>query len=297
MSDISLPQLQQTALNNLQQVNQQFGVTQNQLNSGKKVGVPTDNVVSFFRAQGLSTGASTLLNQKSSIDQAIQTVQASLTATNTTSGLLTQLKGVLEGARSATTTADLQSDGQQFQSLSQQLFQVIKDASYQGVNLLTSSNASLSVQISDSTAAAFLQIGGFNLTTTQGGLALGLFTNALNIFGASGNAILSNFAGNSNAAAFSASDFLAIEKNIDTAITHLQSVTSSLGNSVGVLQTRSSFNVTLSSGETSTADSLTLADLNEAAANSQALDLRQQFGIQALALSNTQSQQILSLLK
>jgi flagellin-like hook-associated protein FlgL len=296
MSDYTLPSLQTNTLSNLQDITQQYGVTQNQLNSGKKVNQPTDNTVAYFRAQSLSGGAASLLSQKSNIDQAIQTVQASLTATSSTTTLLTQLKAVVEGAKTAPNATQLQADGQQFLSLSQQVAQLVKDASYQGVNLLTSSNTTLNVQISNSTAAAYVTIAGYNLTTTQGGSTLGLFTNAGNIFGASGAIVLSNFAGLS-AGAFSSANFTALELNIDTAISHIKSIAGNLGNSVSILQTRSSFNATLSGGDTKAADSLTLADLNEAAANSSALNLRQQLSVQALSLGNTQSQQILNLLR
>jgi flagellin-like hook-associated protein FlgL len=48
---------------------------------------------------------------------------------------------------------------------------------------------------------------------------------------------------------------------------------------------------------TSGGDSLTLADLNTEAANSQALDLRQQLGIQSLGVANTINQAVLQLLR
>jgi hypothetical protein len=48
---------------------------------------------------------------------------------------------------------------------------------------------------------------------------------------------------------------------------------------------------------TSGADALTLADLNTEAANSQALTLRQQLGIQSLSVSGQQNSSILTLLR
>jgi flagellin-like hook-associated protein FlgL len=91
--------------------------------------------------------------------------------------------------------------------------------------------------------------------------------------------------------------FNATDTAIDNAINQVQAITSALGTNVNILQARSSFSLNYSNVLTSGGDSLTLADLNTEAANSQALNLRQQLGIQSLSNSTTQNQSILTLLR
>ncbi|HLZ65685.1 MAG TPA: flagellin-like protein, partial [Aliidongia sp.] len=74
-------------------------------------------------------------------------------------------------------------------------------------------------------------------------------------------------------------------------------LTAALGTNVNILQARSSFSANYSATLSGGGDKLTLADLNVEAANSQALTLRQQIGIQSLSVTGTQNSSILSLLR
>src|SRR6202046_3675980 len=141
MSDITLTSTQRSTLLSLTSVTSLFNRTQNRLNTGKKVNTVTDNAQAFFQAQSLSPRSSTILNAKSTIDQSIQSVQAALTATSAVTALLGQLQGVLQSARGATLINRI-SDTQQFKTIGNQLSQLVKDASFQGLNLLTSTAAS-----------------------------------------------------------------------------------------------------------------------------------------------------------
>ena len=70
-----------------------------------------------------------------------------------------------------------------------------------------------------------------------------------------------------------------------------------MGTNVNILQDRSSFAANYSNVLLTGSDKLTLADLNTEAANSTALSLRQQLGIQSLTTSATQNSSVLQLLK
>ena len=91
--------------------------------------------------------------------------------------------------------------------------------------------------------------------------------------------------------------FTAAENRISNAISQLQGISAQLGTNVAILTTRSNFSANYANTLTSGSNALTLADLNEEAANSQALTLRQQLGIQSLSVSGQQNSSILTLLR
>jgi len=317
MSDITLTATQRQTLLSLTSVTSLFNRTQGRLNTGKKVNSVTDNAQAFFQAQSLSSRSSNILSAKSTIDQSIQSVQAALTATSAVSALLGQLQGVLQAARGASLSNRI-SATQQFQTIGNQLSQLVKDASFQGLNILTSTAVSLTTQFSERTAAT-LSITGYNLVATGTANSRTLFTQAA-AFKANGNLIFSAIVGDSTlankAAGFSQLDLTGTQAGVGTvkasiaqaifegainrissAISQLNAVSSALGTNVAILQARSNFSTNYSNTLTSGASALTLADLNTEAANSQALTLRQQLGIQSLSVSGQQNSSILTLLR
>jgi len=326
MSDITLTSTQRETLLSLTSTTSLFNRTQDRLNTGKKVNSVTDNAQAFFQAQSLSERATTISTAKSTIDQSIQSVQAALTATSAVSSLLSQLQGVLQSAESGSLSNRV-SDTQQFKTIGNQLNQLVKDASFQGLNLLTSTNSSLSTQFSDRTAAA-LKIQGFNLNATAAaGGARALFTQA-GVFSSGGHLVFSNIVGNTGltgvvgsalkgVVGFSQLDsslgtqagggsvkasvaeavFSASINRVSNAISQLNAISQELGTNVGILQSRANFSSNYSNALTTGSNDLTLADLNTEAANSQALTLRQQLGIQSLTTSGQQNSSILTLLR
>src|ERR1700722_12015890 len=195
MSDITLTATQRQTLLSLTSVTSLFNRTQNRLNTGKKVNSVTDNAQAFFQAQSLTNRSSTILNAKATIDPSVQSVQAALTATSAVSALLSQLQGVLQSARGASLSNRI-SDTQQFNTIGSQLAQLVKDASFQGLNLLTSTASSLTTQFSDRTAAT-LTIQGFNLVATATTTSRTLFTQAA-AFKTNGTLIFSAIVGDAS---------------------------------------------------------------------------------------------------
>jgi flagellin len=321
MSGITLTSVQTNTLQSLSNASNLFATTQNELNTGKKVNSASDDAVAYFRSKSLYDRSSDITTRKANIDQSIQSVQAALTATSAVDGLLKQLKAVLEGAKGETTSART-SATVQFKNIAQQLGQLIKDASYQGLNLLNGTSASLTTQFSERTAAT-LTVKGFNYVSTGAGNANSLFTGATTVFkvdgsinfgalvvGASGTgagslvgfsqlSLASQTGGSSGgiAASVAAAIFTASDNRLDAAITQNNALTAALGTNVNILQARSNFSAAYATTLSGGGDKLTLADLNLEAANSQALSLRQQIGIQSLSVTGTQNSSILTLLR
>lgn len=302
MSDISLTAAQRSSLLSLQRTQSLSERTQTRLSTGKEVNSVVDDAVNFFRAKSLSDRSSDFNLRKDGIDQGISTLNASLQATEAVDSLLKQLKGVVEAARSQS-TEERQAANRQFVDIGEQIYQLVEDASYQGLNLLNNTNSSLEISFGVRTASE-LEISGKNLVGTTAATASSgnLFTST-GVFSASGAFILSavftsgdgfsDLGENNSAVSFAA----AAISRLDTAISRLRAVGAELGSNVAILQTRLDFTTEYVNELTVGADKLTLADLNEEGANLVALQTRQQLGIQSLAISGQQQQAILALLQ
>ena len=303
--DISLTASARSSLISLQQTADLSARTQSRLTTGKKVNTVLDNAVSFFQSQALSNRATDLSSRKDSIDQGLSSLQATLRGVQGVQNFLTSMKGLIQAAqtqnpaqRAATTTS--------LKEIGKQMNQLIKDTSYAGLNILTTTAAKLSVQFSERTAAV-LNVAGFNLDATVNNAKRGIFTDAA-AFSSGGAFILSNvatfaggvsaIAGNNNSLASAAgSKFQAILQRFDRAITQVQNLAANLGVSVSILQTRAEFTTNYVNDLNTGSDKLTLADLNQEGANLVALNTRQSLGIQSLSVAGQNQQAVLQLLR
>lgn len=308
------PSLQQS-LTNLTQVQGEYQSAQSELQTGLAVSNPIDNAIAYFQAASLTGRAAQILNYNSGIDQGVSSVDVALTATTAVEGLLKQLQGVVEGAAGGSLAARTQAT-QQFKAIGTQLSQLVQDASYQGVNLLSSTATTLAVPLSPQSGSS-VQLAGYNLVATSGGTRT-LFTAAAGAFddlrailfsnivagagvGVQGFSALDTVAGTSTgtgtvAASIAKLIFDETKSRLSSAITQLQSIASSLGNYSQVLRTRSVFQQSYATQLQTGAQKLTLADLNQAAAHSQASSLRIELGLQSAALQGQIRSSILQLL-
>ena len=261
--------------------------TNSRLSSGKKVSSAIDDAVSYFQAKSLSDRASDLTGRKDNIDQAVSTVKSAINGLESVEKVLVQMKGVVLSAKSATNSerADLVS---QFNTLAQQLTNLSNDASYQGLNLINSTTASLKVQFSDKSTAT-MTVDGVNTqfsTLDTGGTATAGSVAASVLAGVEWTAI---------STAVSALD--SVIDAMDSAISGIRSDAKTLGANVALLQTRLDFTKNYVNTLTEGSDKLTLANLNEEGANLVSLQTRQQLGIQALSFAGQQEQGVLSLFR
>ncbi|HTH96182.1 MAG TPA: hypothetical protein VL574_02125 [Stellaceae bacterium] len=310
MSGITLTTSESATILSLQQTNNAFNNVSEQLNTGKKVNSASDNALAFFQSQALYQRANDFQTRKATIDQSIQTVTAAMNATSTIGTLLNQIKGIISSV-SGESVQQRASATAQVQNLGTQILQLVKDTQYQGVNLLESSAITLRTQFSERTASA-LVITGFNLVASTGG-ANTLFTqagifqpvgsNAFNfgmLVSSQVGSVGQNFAGFSQILASTPGGQAAYANAVNfisDAIQQDNALTAQLGTNVSILQARSTFSASYGATLSGGGDKLTLADLNLEAAESQALSLRQNVGIQDLSVENQVAQSILNLLK
>jgi flagellin-like hook-associated protein FlgL len=300
MTDITLTSSARSSLISLQQTADLSARTQGRLTTGKKVNSVLDNAISFFQAQGLSNRASDLTNRKDSIDQGLSSLQSSLRGAQSTVTLLTTLRGIVSNAQTQS-VSQRSSATTSFKEVARQLVQLVRDTSYQGLNLLNSTKSKLSVQFSERTAS-ILNVQGFKFDATTANTR-GVFTGVVAFSGAGSlifsNVIFSKGFSNINGAnnSLAGSRFTTLLQRLDAAITKVQNQTATLGVNVSILQTRLDFTKSYTNDLQQGSDKLTLADLNEEGANLTALNTRQQLGIQSLSVAGQQQQAILQLLR
>lgn len=165
----------------------------------------------------------------------------------------------------------------QFNNILTQITQQAQDSSYNGINLLyrTSTNAqdnTLHLAFNEKNTSS-LDVAGVKFDA-QG---LGL------------NAVTGDFQ--------SDADINAAVENLNKASSTLRTQSSTFGSNLSVVQNRQDFTKSLTTILDTGAANLTNADLNEEAANSQALSTRNSLAVSALSLANQAQQGILQLLR
>ena len=158
-----------------------------------------------------------------------------------------------------------------FNSLLVQIDQQAKDASFNGINLLNGDN--LKINFNEKTTSS-LNVRGVAVTSA----GLGITDIAPTDFQDS-NAIS------------------AVMAKVSTATSSLKNLAATYGSNLSVVQNRQDFTKNMINILDTGSANLTNADLNEEAANSQALSTRQSLGISALSLANQANQGILQLLR
>lgn len=286
MSNIILGPATQQNLLALQNINTQLGTTQNHLATGLDVASATDNAVAYFQAQSLTNRAEDLSTRKSQIEQGIQSLTAASNGLSGAISILQQMEGVANGAATQT-AAQRQAADTQFNTLGQQLSTLLNDASYQGLNLITSTVSNLTVQFSI-TSTSTLKITGQNLLFSKlvtGGKALAKGSTAASVLISVKFSVVSN----------KISLFTKIYNALQTAVFKAQASAQTLGTNVNFLSTRLSFTqeymTTLNSG----ASDLTVADVNQESTNLVTLQTRQQLALQSLSIATSSEQAVLRL--
>jgi hypothetical protein len=158
-----------------------------------------------------------------------------------------------------------------YNNLLTQIDQLAADSGFNGINLLTGDNLKISF---NEKGTSSLSVQGSAVSAASLGL----------------NAVGSDTFQES-------SSINKVINQINSATTMLKSQASSLGSNLAVVQNRQDFSKQLINILDTGAANLTNADLNEEAANSQALSTRQSLGISALSLANQAQQGVLQLLR
>jgi flagellin len=263
------------ALQNLNATNMSLEQTQNRINTGLKVAGPKDNAAVYQIAQGLRADLSGMDAVKQSLDRASSTVDIAIAGGQSVSDLLNQMRAKAVAASDsgldAASRAALNND---FNALRDQITTIVNNASFNGTNMLNASGGSVSAIVSPD--------GSSSLTVTAIDLTLG---------GANIGVTASTSLGTTYTTAQS------VLTDIDTSIAAVNAALGKLGTGANAIENQRTFANKLSDTIQTGIGNLVDADLAKESANLQALQVKQQLGVQALSIANQAPQVLLSLFR
>ena len=264
------------ALQNLNATNTELSTTQSRINTGKRVGSVKDNGAIWAIAQNQRATSNSLNAVKESLQRGQSTVDVAVSAGETVSDLLLQMK---EKALAASdTTLDTNSRtalNDDFTSLRDQIAKAVNNADFNGANMVKG--------VSPSTVAAVANGEGTSLITVLA-QPMDLGTGALSALAATDSISTQTLAA-------------AMISTINTAIINVSSALSKLGTGSKSLASHLSFIAKLQDTVDAGIGNLVDADLAKESAKLQALQTKQQLGIQALSIANQSSSTLLSLFR
>lgn len=263
------------ALQNLNKTNDDLASAQNRISTGLKVQGPKDNASVWGIAQAQRADIGALNAVKMSLDRAQSISDVAMSAGETVSDLLLQMKEKVTAAMdpSLDTVARTALDSD-FKALLRQLTQVKDDAEFDGANLLDGSLGASIRFLANADANSFI-------TLTSKNLALG---GSFVTIAATASITTATLA-------------TAIQTALTTSISNVNQALGDLGAQAKQIEAHNGFVSKLTDTLNTGIGNLVDADLAKESARLQALQVQQQLGAQALSIANQAPQVILSLFK
>jgi flagellin len=264
----------QVALQYLNATQGQLDQTQSAINSGLKVATAKDDGAIYAIAQnqrGAVAGFSSVIN---SLNNGSSAIDVALSAGQSISDLLIQLKTkALSAADPSLDTASRQALNANFTALRDQITTIVKNAVFNGFNLVDgSTNQVTALASADGTR---------RITTAAQKLTL------------SGAIVTLK----STATVSTQAKASALIATIQTSLTNVNSALAKLSSGAAKFSIQSTFTQKLSDTLTAGIGNLVDANMAQESARLQSLQVKQQLGVQALAIANQAPQTILSLFK
>ena len=261
------------ALQNLNVTASQLQTTQNRISTGLAISSAKDNGAIWGIAQNSRSSVNALDAVKSSLQRAQSTVDVAVSAGQTVSDLLNQIKSKTLAASDTSLDATSRTAlGNDVTALTNQITRIVTNADFNGTNLVKSGATAISA-----------------LANATGTNVLTVAAQDLSIGGANLGALGTVFS-----TATTAGTFLA---TVNTAITKTNAAVATLGTASNALTTHLSFISNLQDTLTQGVGNLVDADVAKESANLTALQTKQQLGVQALSIANSSKSGLLSLFR
>jgi flagellin len=264
----------QVALQYLNQTQGQLDQTQSAINSGLKVASAKDDGAIYAIAQnqrGAVAGFSSVIN---SLNNGSSAVDVALSAGQSISDLLIQLKQkALSAADPSLDTASRQALNANFVALRDQISTIVKNAVFNNFNLVDgSTNMVQALASADGTRRVTAQAQNMSLS----GTIVTIKTTSTISTQAKASALINV---------------------IQTSLTNVNSALAKLSSGAAKFSIQATFTQKLSDTLTAGIGNLVDANMAQESAMLQSLQVKQQLGVQALAIANQAPQTILSLFK
>jgi flagellin len=266
------------ALQNLSQTNNELQTTQARINTGKRVGSAKDNGAIWAIAQNQRATSNSLNAVKESLQRGQSTVDVAISAGETVSDLLLQMKE--KALASSDTTLDANSRkalNDDFKALRDQITKAVNNAEFNGANMIKGT--------APTTVAALANANGSSTITV---------TSQIMALGTAGGALATLTATASIGTQTLSSGMITI---VNVAIANVSSALSKLGTGSKSLGSHLNFISKLQDSIDAGVGNLVDADLAKESAKLQALQTKQQLGIQALSIANQSSSILLGLFR
>jgi flagellin len=262
------------ALQYLGATQSQLSTTQSAINSGLKVSSARDDGSTYAIAQNQRGAVAGYAAVVDSINRGTSAIDTALSAGQSISDLLIQLKTkALSAADSSLDTASRQALNQDFVALRDQISTIVKNAVFNGINLVDGSTTQITALASSD--------GTRRITTAAQKMSL------------SGSIVTLK----STATISTQAKASTLVATIQSSLTNVNSALAKLSAGAKKFSIQSSFAQKLADTLTTGIGNLVDADLAKESALLQSLQVRQQLGVQALSIANQAPQVILSLFK
>jgi len=262
------------ALQNLNATNADLALTQNRINTGKRVATAKDNGAIWAIAQGQRADIGALGAVSQSLARGIAAVDVSLAAGESISDLLLQMKEKALAAKDTSLkTASRNALNEEFVALRNQIASVAANATFNGLNLLnTGATGFQALANANGTSVLsvkpeILALAGPNVTVTS--------TQVVNTVATASAAMAA----------------------VDASIANVSGALARLGTTSKALGTHQTFVGKLMDSLEAGVGNLVDADLAKESARLQSLQTKQQLGVQALSVANQTPQILLSLFR
>lgn len=261
------------ALQNLNKTNDDMAGVQSRINTGLAISSAKDNAAVWSIAQDQRADRSALNAVKMSLDRATSITDVALTAGESVSDLLTQMREKVVAAKDTSlSTSSRTALNADFQGLLKNLTQVINSATFDGANILNGSEPTNITFLADADAATVITL---NLQNLSLGGTINTLTATDNIL--------------------TVTQAAAVLTRLDTTMTTVNQAVGSIGSQAKQIEAHNTFVSKLNDVLETGVGNLVDADMAKESARLQALQVKQQLGAQALSIANQAPQIILSL--
>ncbi|WP_420331809.1 flagellin [Oceanicaulis alexandrii] len=261
------------ALQNLNKTNEDIQGVQSRINTGLRVTGAKDNSSVYAVAQGMRSDIGALGSVKSSLDRAVSIGDVAIAAGESISDLLIQMREKATAALDPSIdTFSRQAYDSDYKELLDQVKVILTNAEFDGANLLNGSLTNGIAFLADADATRSVTLEGQNLSVS--GTIITLTNNSsLGTVTLAGNVVS------------------AIQASLD----NVNQALANLGSDLKKMEAHRTFVGKLTDSLTEGVGNLVDADLAKESARLQALQVKQQLGVQALSIANSEPQIILNL--
>jgi flagellin len=264
------------ALQNLNVTNSQLATTQTRINTGLKVSSAKDNGAIWAIAQNQRSDVAALDAVTDSLNRGKSTLDVAISAAETISDLLNQMKAkALAASDASIDTAARTAMNADFTALRDQIKKTVANAAFNGANLLK-------------TAAANI----YSLADAAGTQKLTIQAQIMGL--GAGSSVITVGATASFDTAAAATTRLG---EVNTSITQVNAAIAKMGTTSKAYDLHTSFVAKLVDTMQAGIGNLVDADVAKESATLQALQTKQQLGVQALSIANQSPQVLLSLFR